>query len=124
MEKIRNVATLCIGRAVLFGALAIGLVMLSLSFDLEKALQAGAILMLVMAQILILKAHGTWRRNPKRTEAWACLDPALRPSGKQGLDVFRSILVEVYLGFASRTLALGCSLFVAFATLRLLRAAG
>ncbi|MCR4267170.1 hypothetical protein [Nitratireductor sp. ZSWI3] len=122
MERIRKIASVCIGRAVMFGSLAIGMIMLSFSFDLVLALKAGAILALIMAQILIIKAYTTPRQNPRRTEVWSYLSPELRPMGNAGAKVFLSILSEVYLLFASRSLAVGCGFFTASVTLYLLRA--
>ncbi len=122
MDKIYAVALTCIGRAVMFGTLAIGLVMLCLSFDLARALMAGAFLTLVMAQILILKAHATSRQKPSRTETWNCLAPEARPAGGHGHQVFLSILIDVYMHFAALSFAAGCSLFAAAIGLRLVQA--
>ena len=122
MEKIRKVAVMCIGRAVMFGALAIGLIMISFSFDLVLAFSAGALLALVMAQILIIKAYATARQNPRKTEAWNYLSPDARPTGRPGVKVFRSILIEVYLRFAAHSLTAGCCFFTTSMALRVLRA--
>ncbi|SFQ31345.1 hypothetical protein SAMN05216176_102487 [Nitratireductor indicus] len=122
MDKIYAVAVTCVGRAVMFGTLAIGLVMLSFSFDLARALMAGAFLTLVMAQILILKAQTTSRQKPGRTETWNCLAPEARPAGRHGRKIFLSILADVYMHFATLSFAAGCSLFAAAMGVRLARA--
>ncbi|EKF17657.1 hypothetical protein [Nitratireductor pacificus] len=122
MEKLRKVATICIGRAVMFGAFAIGLIMISLSFDLVRAFSAGAILTLVMAQILIIKAYATVRQNPRKTETWSHLAPDARPVGRSGARVFRSVLIDVYVRFATHSLTAGCCFFATSSALRLMRA--
>lgn len=121
MEKIRNTAYVCIGRAVMFGALAIMLVMLSLSFDPALALFAGALLTLVMAQILILKAFFVPWQNPKHTEVWTCLDAQSRPTDTSGLAVFITILRDVYGAFARNSLTVACCFFAMSLALRAVR---
>ncbi|MCT7378594.1 hypothetical protein [Chelativorans salis] len=123
MEKIRNTAIVCIGRAVMFGALAIVLIMVSLSFDLELALFAGAALTLAMAEILIIKAQIAPRQNPKRTEVWTCLDKAARPAGAEGKAVFTAVLRDVYVFFARNSYAIACSFFAASLFVRIARGA-
>lgn len=122
MEKIHRVATFCIGRAVMFGALAIGLVMLSFSFDLVVAFSAGALMTLIMSEILILKAYATARQNPRKTETWLYLSPDARPAGRSGARVFISILKDIYLRFAALSLKVGCGFFIFSMMLRLMRA--
>ncbi|WP_163265072.1 hypothetical protein [Chelativorans alearense] len=121
MEKIRNTALICIGRAVLFGALAISLIMVSLSFDLALALFVGAVLTLAMAEILIVKALIVPWQKPNRTEVWTCLDKAARPAGAQGRAVFTGVLREVYMVFARNSYTIACSLFAASLVLRIAR---
>ena len=43
MEKVREVAVACIGRAVMFGTLAIGCVMVGFSFNPVSAFRSGAV---------------------------------------------------------------------------------
>ncbi|WP_367716149.1 hypothetical protein AB2N04_18550 [Nitratireductor sp. GISD-1A_MAKvit] len=114
---------ICIGRAVLFGSLAIGLVMLSLSFDLALAFSAGAIMTLLMSEILILKAHATTQQNPRKTEVWLHLKPEARPVGASGAKVFLAVLKDTYLRFAVLSLEAGCGFFAFSTMLRLARAA-
>ena len=65
MDKIRTVAIECVGRAVLFGSLAIGCVMIGFSFNPVSAFRSGAIMTLIMAAILIWKAMSAHRQNPR-----------------------------------------------------------
>ncbi|MFC6488844.1 hypothetical protein [Nitratireductor sp. GCM10026969] len=118
MEKVRETAFVCIGRAVLFGGFAVVLVMLSFSFDMVLALYAGAVLMLVMAEILILKAFAAPWQNPKKTEVWGCLDERARPAAAAGRMAFAAVLREVYGRFARNSYAVACSFFAASLVLR------
>ncbi|PAQ02376.1 hypothetical protein LRP31_05025 [Mesorhizobium mediterraneum] len=56
MDEIRRVAVGCIGRAVMFGSLAIGCVMIGFSFNPVSAFRAGAFLTLTMVLALMWKA--------------------------------------------------------------------
>lgn len=124
METIRKTAFVCIGRAVMFGSLAIGLIMLSFSFDPALALYAGAILTMAMSEILIIKAIILPWQNPRRTEVWTCLDPSSRPVGASGRAVFQVVLRDVYAFFARNSYTIACSFFAASAVLRLARISG
>lgn len=118
MEKIHQIAFICIGRAVLFGAFAIALIMLCLSFDPARAFLAGAMLTLVMAEILIVKALIVHWQNPKRTEVWGYLDNRIKPSGPSGRAVFANVLRDVYVSFARNSFTAACSFFAASLVLR------
>nr|MBA3449572.1 hypothetical protein [Pseudaminobacter sp.] len=65
MEQIRRVAMECIGRAVMFGSLAIGCVMIGFSFNPVSAFRSGALLTLLMTLVLMWKAMAAGTRNPK-----------------------------------------------------------
>lgn len=111
MDKIREVAMACTGRAVMFGALAIVCVMVSFSFDPVAAFRSGAVLTLAMAAILTWKALAATRQNPKLTEVWIYLDEHSRPAGEQARHLFASVLREVYGRFAQASLIVACGLF-------------
>ena len=70
MEPVRHVAEICVGRAVLFGSLAIILLMVAFSFDPVLAFKCGAITTLLMSAILTFKALQAHAVPPRRTEAW------------------------------------------------------
>ncbi|MBO6540865.1 MAG: hypothetical protein JJ969_15875 [Rhizobiaceae bacterium] len=112
MEKFRQVANMCVGRAVMFGWLAIGLIMLSFSFNPAIAFRAGAVMALGMATILIVKAFEASRKNPRHTEAWLYLDDKSRPANPDAKRVFRNTLREVYGRFAQGVFLLACVMFV------------
>jgi len=112
MQKIREVAFACVGRAVMFGVLAIACVMIGFSFNPVSAFRSGAVLTLVMAAILIFKAATAHRQNPKMTEVWLYLDESSRPSDGHARFVFASVMRDVYSRFAQAALVVACGLFV------------
>jgi hypothetical protein len=112
MEKIRAVAFACVGRAVMFGVLAIACVMLGFSFNPVSSFRSGAVLTLVMAAILIFKAATAHRQNPKTTEVWLYLDEGSRPCDAHARFVFGTLMRDVYARFAQISLVAACGLFV------------
>lgn len=112
MEKIRQVANVCVGRAVLFGWLAIGLIMLSFSFNPVIAFRAGAVLALVMSSILLVKAFEAAGKNPKRTEVWLYLDDRSRPMNDAAEQAFRNTMRDVYGRFARGVFVIACVMFM------------
>jgi Ca2+/Na+ antiporter len=111
MEKIREVAVFCIGRAVMFGSLAITCVMVGFSFNPVSAFRAGAVLTLLMAAILIWKAYAAARQNPKSTEVWMYLDDKARPDNEHSRFVFAAVMRDVYARFGQASLAVACLFF-------------
>jgi hypothetical protein len=105
MGEIRQVAVDCIGRAVMFGSLAIGCVMIGFSFDPVSAFLSGALLTLAMALTLILKALTAGTKNPKHTEVWLYLDKKSRPVDGPARRVFGTVICDVYQLYAQ--IALG-----------------
>ncbi len=111
METIRQIAFVCVGRAVGFGTLAIACIMLSFAFSPPTAFRAGALLALIMAGILILKAHYAGRQQPKHTEVWLYLEEGLRPRDAEARRRFAGVLRETYGRFAAGALAAACCMF-------------
>lgn len=111
MDKLREVAIACVGRAVMFGSLAIGCVMVGFSFNPVSAFRSGAVLSLVMAAILIWRATTAHRQNPKTSEVWLYLDERSRPAEAHARFVFGTVMKDVYARFAQATLAVAVLLF-------------
>jgi Ca2+/Na+ antiporter len=111
MDKIREVAVFCVGRAVMFGSLAITCVMVGFSFNPVSAFRAGAVLTLLMAAILIWKAYAAARQNPKSTEVWVYLDDKARPANEHSRFVFATVMRDVYARFGQASLAVACLFF-------------
>lgn len=112
METIRKVAVMCIARAVMFGTLAIVCVMVAFAFSPPAAFRTGAMLTLVMAVVLLLKAHYAFHQQPKHTEMWLYLDERTRPRDAEAARRFAGVLREVYGRFAAITFASACGLFL------------
>lgn len=112
METVRKIAIMCVGRAVMFGALAIACVMFAFAFNPPAAFRTGAVLTLVMAVVLLLKAHYALYQKPKRTEIWLHLDERSRPNDAEAMRRFAGVLREVYGRFAAGSFAAACVLFV------------
>jgi hypothetical protein len=72
--EVRRAAETSVGRAVGFGALAIGCVILGLGGYPVLALRVGAACTMLMAVILLLKALQAPSRPFRRTEVWLLLD--------------------------------------------------
>lgn len=111
METIRQIAFVCVGRAVGFGTLAIACIMLSFAFSPPTAFRAGALLALIMAGILVLKAHYAGRQKPKHTEVWLYLEDGLRPRDAEARRRFAGVLRDTYGRFAAGSLAAACCMF-------------
>ena len=105
MDEIRRVALECIGRAVMFGSLAVGCVMIGFSFNPVSAFRAGAFLTLIMALALMWKAMTAGTKNPRHTEVWLYLDEKSRPVDVPARRVFGAVMRDIY-GLYSR-MALG-----------------
>jgi len=119
VEPVRQVALVCIGRAVSFGALAIVLLMLSFAFDAALAFRCGAICTLLMAGILTRKAITAHRQPPRRTEVWLYLDERWRPADDRANRHFATMLSQVYAQFARHALNVACGFFAASVALSL-----
>lgn len=112
METIRKAAIMCVARAVMFGALAIVCVMFAFAFSPPAAFRTGAVLALVMAVVLLLKAHYALWQQPKHTEVWLYLDERIRPRDPEATRRFANVLRDVYGRFAAITFAAACGLFL------------
>lgn len=111
MEKIRDIALMCVGRAVMFGTLAIGCIMIGFSFNPVSAFRSGAVATLLMATVLMWKALTAMRRNPKTTEVWLYLDETSKPLDTHARFVFATVMREVYGRYAQFSLLVACGLF-------------
>jgi hypothetical protein len=109
VERIQFAAELSIGRAVAFGALAIGTTVLGLIFEPALALKAGGTLTLLMAAILQLKGERAPLRPYRSTEVWLILDRQLGLPDEQAQRIVGAALNGVYERYAriSAVVALG-----------------
>jgi len=115
MEKVRDQAMLCVGRAVFYGYLAITMAMLGSMFDLVLFFRIGAILALVMAVVLLWFVQTAPGRAPEKTETWLLLEDRYRPQNEHAVRLFSQVLQEVYGYFAM--LAVRFAIALGFASL-------
>ncbi|WP_430398136.1 hypothetical protein [Ferrovibrio sp.] len=73
-QRIRRLAGLSVGRGCFFAALAIWCTMIGLIYEPVLSLKSGAILTLLVAAVLLLKAQTVRRYSYKQTEVWILLD--------------------------------------------------
>ena len=100
MEHLQRIAFEIVLRACAFGSLAIFCVMVGLSFEPQAAFKAGGMLTLLMAAILMLKAHEARTKNHRRTEMWLYLSEEQRPPEAYAQRACSVVLQETYLTFA------------------------
>ena len=112
MDEIRRIAVECIGRAVMFGSLAIFCVMIGFSFNPVSTFRSGAFLTLTMALVLLWKAMTAATKNPKHTEVWLYLDEKSRPVDAPARRVFGNIMREVYELYARIALGVAVGFFL------------
>lgn len=111
MDKIQKIATFCTARLVFLAGIAIYIVMMFFSADPSFAFKAGATLTLLMAGILVWKAHFIKRQEPSSTEVWLYLDNASRPRSAKAKRDFAEKLGQVYGRFSLHSLAIACIMF-------------
>ena len=113
MDKIRQAAFQSVQRACLFGALAVFCIMVGLSFEPRLAFKAGGAATLLMAVVLLYKAHETRRKPVHKTEMWLMLPKEARPPDAYAQRVGAAMLREIYLNFALWTSAIAIVMWAA-----------
>jgi hypothetical protein len=111
MERMRRIAFQTVQRACLFGALAIFCLMVGLSYELRLAFKAGGTMTIVMAGVLIYKAHEARTKPYRKTEMWIYLPKELRPPEAYAQRVSATVLRETYLNFALWTSAVAVAIW-------------
>ena len=112
MDRIQVAAETSIGRAVGFGALAIGTVVLGLIFDPVLALKTGGALTLLMAAIIQLKAERARLQPYRSTEVWLLLDKRLGLPEDHAQRVVSTVLRSVYDRYAQASLGVAVGLWL------------
>jgi hypothetical protein len=97
MDLLEIVTDRCIRRALGFAGLAIGTVMLALSFDAALALRSGADLAAATAVAMLLAAWYAPRRDMRFSEVWTALSD-LQPEivRRLGKGEMQRLLREVF----------------------------
>ena len=112
MEQMQRIAFETVLRACGFASLAIFCVMIGLSFQPRAAFQAGGILTLLMAAVLMLKAYEARTKNHRRTELWLYLSEDERPPEAFAQRACSAVLQETYLTFARWTASIAAAMGV------------
>ena len=112
MDRIQAAAEISIGRAVGFGALAIGTVVLGLVFDPALALKTGGALTLLMAAIIRLKAERARFQPYRSTEVWVILDRRLGLPDDHAQRIVSTTLRSVYDRYARASVAAAVGLWL------------
>lgn len=118
-DRIRELAAVSIGRACLFGVLAIATFMFGLTAWPGIAMRSGAIMFLVTAAILMLKAVQAPTRNYRRTEVWLLLGKQHDLPEPRAQAIFGEVLRSTYIRFARMAMAASVVLWVIDAGIRL-----
>jgi hypothetical protein len=112
VDRIRVAAEISIGRAVGFGALAIGTVVLGLVYDPALALKTGGALTLLMAAIIQLKAERARFQPYRSTEVWVMLDRRLGLPDDHAQRIVSTALRSVYDRYARASIAVAAGLWL------------
>jgi hypothetical protein len=118
-DRIRELAQFSIGRACLFGLLAIFTFMIGLVHWPSLAMRSGAILFLMTTAILMLKAVQAPTRNYRRTEVWILLGKRHDLPESHAQAIFGEVLRSTYVRFARISLAASVALWAIDVALRL-----
>lgn len=96
-QRVRTLAIHSVGRGCFFAALAIWCVMIGLIAEPLQALKAGAILTMLAACVLLLKAGHVTRASYKKTEVWILLGRQIELTPEVAQRIITSTLRELYL---------------------------
>lgn len=119
MDPIRRAAERSVGRGVAFSALGIACTMLGLAAYPPLALGTGAVLTLLVAAVLRLKALAAPTRPYRRTELWLLLGPGEQPPAILAQRLVGATLSRVLDRYAGRAAATAVAFWLASLLLRL-----
>ncbi|WP_428247611.1 hypothetical protein [Ferrovibrio sp.] len=99
-QRIRRLAGLSVGRGCFFAALAIWCTMIGLIYEPVLSLKSGAILTMLVAAVLVLKAQIVRRASYKHTEVWILLGRQIDLLPVHAQRLIAQALHETYLRYA------------------------
>lgn len=99
-QRVRTLAVHSVGRGCFFAALAIWCVMIGLIAEPLQSLKSGAILTMIVACVLLMKAGHVTHVSYKKTEVWILLDRRIELSPEVAQRVITVTLREIYLRYA------------------------
>jgi hypothetical protein len=112
VDRIQAAAEISVGRAVGFGALAVGTMVLGLVFDPVLALKTGGALTLLMSVVLRMNSRQAWSRPYRRTEVWLILDRRLEVPEDCAQRMVSQVLHDTYDRYARCCLAVAVGLWL------------
>jgi hypothetical protein len=112
VDRIRAAAEISVGRAVGFGALAVGTVVIGLVFEPVLALKTGGALTLLMVAVLLLKSEQARTRPYRRTEVWLILDRRLGLPEDRAQRMVSQVLHDTYDRYARYCLGVAVGLWL------------
>jgi hypothetical protein len=121
VDRIQVAAEISIGRAVGFGALAIGTVVLGLIFDPALALKTGGALTLLMAAVIQLKSERARFQPYRSTEVWLILDKRLGLPDDHAQRIVSAVLCSTYRRYAQASVAMAICLWLLGLAFQLIR---
>lgn len=119
ISRLNDLAMLSISRGCAFALLAIFCFMVGLSGFPIIALNSGAILLMLAAAVLLLKAETAPKKPYKRTEVWILLEPDERPSPEIAQFIIGTTLKAHFLSFSVYFAIAGLICFAAAVSLKL-----
>ena len=100
MDRIEYLADMIVRRGCGFALLAIGMVMLGLSYDLLLCLKSGAVLQALHGSVLGLFAYNAPRWNHRSTELWVLLNKGADLPPNYPPEQLLEVLRKTYLRYA------------------------
>jgi hypothetical protein len=121
MDRIEYLADMTVRRGCAFALLAIGTVMLGLSYDLVLSLKSGAILEALHGSVLAVIGYNAPRRNHRSTELWVLLNKGADLPANYPPELLLEVLRKTYIRYAEFAAVVALGLSVAAAIVWLVR---
>lgn len=113
MNRVEFLADLVVKRGCGFALLAIGTVMLGLSYDLVLCFKSGAILEALHGSVLGVFAYNAPRWNHRSTELWVLLNKGADLPPDYPPELLLEVLRKTYTRYAEYSAAIALALSVA-----------
>jgi hypothetical protein len=120
VDRIREMAHVSVGRACMFGVIAITCVVVGLIAWPVLAMRAGAVLSTLTAVILMLKSLQAERRPYRKSETWLLLERRHDLPEEHAQRIISGVLVETFRHFAFHAAVIALAFWLAALLLGLL----
>jgi hypothetical protein len=121
MDRIEYLADFAVKRGCAFALLAIGTVMLGLSYDLMLCFKSGAILQALHGSVLGIFAYNAPRWNHRSTELWTLLNKGADLPPGYPPELLLEVLRKTYIRYAEYSGIVALLLSVAAAIVWIVR---